>query len=112
MLSPPQIRRLLGEGAAAALRGDRAVLEETASCLTSVSARELLRIDSFARQFRYEGPLLGKSQQWTGTALASHVPAVAALASMHPDGYLRERAIQSLTTSVGPLSDRAARPRG
>lgn len=107
MLSPHQIRRLLDEGAVAVRRGDRTVLDETACWLTSVTARELLRIDSFARQFRYDGPILGEAQQWTATVLASPVPVVAALASMHPDGYLRKRAVRSLTTSAEPLSDRA-----
>jgi hypothetical protein len=107
MLSPPQIRRRLGEAAAAAVQGDEAVLAETASWLTSVSARELLRIDHFARQFRYEAPVLGRSKLWTGDVLSSPLPVVAALASMHSDGYIRERALQSLSASLDPLSDRA-----
>jgi hypothetical protein len=107
MLSPPQIRRRLSEGAAAALRDDRAVLDETASWLTSATARELLRIDHWARRFRSEGPALGESRNWTGNVLASPLPVVAALASMHPDGYVRERAVRSLTASRGTLSDRA-----
>lgn len=72
-----------------------------------MTARELLRIDSFARQFRYDGPILGEAQQWTRTMLASPVRVVGALASMHPDGYVRERAVQSLATSAESLSDRA-----
>lgn len=104
MLSPPQIRRRLSDSAEAAFRGDRAALEETASWLASVTARELLGIDHCARQFRYEGPALGKSERWT---LADPLPVVAALASMHPDGYVRERAVRSLVTTHGTVSDRA-----
>lgn len=107
MLNLPQIRSRLGEGAAAALQGDRGLLDETASWLTSVSARELLRIDHYARQFSYEGPALGRSETWTDEVLASPLPVVAVLASMHPDGYLRERAVRSLVTSLDALSDRA-----
>ncbi|WP_285486499.1 hypothetical protein [Amycolatopsis taiwanensis] len=107
MLNPPQIRRRLGESAAAAFRGDRPALEDTASWLTSVTARELLRIDYFARQFRYEGPALEKPEKWTRKVLASPQPVVAALASMHPDGHVRERAVRSLTASHEPVSDRA-----
>lgn len=107
MLSSPQIRRRLGEGSAAAFRGDQAVLGMTASWLTSAPARELLRIDTIARQFRYDSPILGKSQQWTRKVLPSPMPVVAALASMHHDGYVRERAVRSLATSLEPLSDRA-----
>lgn len=107
MLSPPEIRRRLREGVAAAVRGDQAVLAETASWLTSVTARELLRIDRYARQFRHEGPTLGLSRQWTRKVLRSPLPVVAALASTHPDGHVRERAVQSLAASHDALSDRA-----
>ncbi|MFC3890911.1 hypothetical protein ACFOWZ_05445 [Lentzea rhizosphaerae] len=107
MLNPPQIHSRLGESAAAAFQGDRFVLDQTASWLTSVTARELLRIDHDARQFRYEGPALGKSEKWTSEVLASPVPVVAVLASMHPDGHVRERAVRSLITSLDALSDRA-----
>jgi len=107
MLNLPQIRSRLGEAAAAALQGDRGLLDETASWLTSVTARELLRIDHDARQFSYEGPALGQSDKWTNEVLASPLPVVTALASMHPDGYLRERAVRSLVTSLDALSDRA-----
>jgi hypothetical protein len=107
MLNPPQIRRRLSESAAAAVGGDTVALHETAFWLTSVTARELLRIDYYARQFRYEGPALGKPKQWTREVLASPLPVVAALASMHPDGYVRQRAVESLATSRDALSDRA-----
>lgn len=107
MLSPPQLRRRLSEGAAAAFRGDKAVLDETAAWLTSATARELLRIDHDARRFSHEGPALGKPERWTGEVLASPLPVVAALASMHPNGYVRERAVALLAASHDALSDRA-----
>lgn len=107
MLTTLEIRRRLGEGAVAAVQGDRLVLDETASWLTSVTAREFLRIDHDARQFRYERPALGKSEEWTSEVLASPLPVVAVLAGMHPDGYVRERAVRSLVTSLDALSDRA-----
>lgn len=106
MLSPPLIRRRLSEGAAAVFRRDSAVLAETASWLASVTARELLRIDTCARRFRYE-PTLSVAKRWTQDVLASPSPVVAALASMHADGYVRERAVKSLVTVHDPLSDRA-----
>src|SRR4051812_29625128 len=86
MLNPLEIRRRLSESAVAAVQGDRLVLDETASWLASVTARELLRIDHDGRQSRYEGQALGKSEQWTSEVLASPLPVVAVLASMHPDG--------------------------
>lgn len=103
VLTPLQIRRRLGEGVAAAFRGDAAALSETSSWLTSVTARELLRIDYYARQVRHEGSALGTAQEWTSCPL----PVVAALASMHPDGYVRERAVRSLVDSDDAVSDRA-----
>lgn len=107
MLSSPQIRRRLRAGVAGVMRSDEAVLDETESWLSSVTAAGLLRIDSCSRQFRYDGPpTLGPSQQWTRTVLATS-SAAAALASMHPDGRLRERAVPVLAASRAPLSDRA-----
>ncbi|MFD5826996.1 hypothetical protein [Lentzea sp. NPDC060358] len=107
MLTLPQIRSRLAEAAAAALRGDRPVLDETASWLASVTARELLRIDDGARQFRCEGPALGQAQGWTDEVLARPFPVVAVLACMHPNGYLRERAVRALAASRDAISDRA-----
>ena len=107
MLNPPQIHRRLSDGAAAAVRGDRVALDETASWLRSVTTRELLRIDDYARRLRYEGPALGKSQEWTREVLASPLPVVLVLASMHQDGHVRERAVLSLVTSLDAVSDRA-----
>lgn len=107
MLSPPRIRDRLGEGAEAASRKDPAALAEAASWLASVTARELLRIDHYARQCRYEGPTLGPAAQWRRGVLARSQPVVAVLASMHPDGFVRERAVRTLATSLDPLSDRA-----
>lgn len=107
MLTPPQIRRRLRDAATAIFQGDWAALGETTPWLTSVTARELLRIDYYARQVRYEDPALGEPHQWTRDVLASPPPVVAALASMHPDGYVRERAVQSLINSHEMVSDRA-----
>ncbi|HEX7303970.1 hypothetical protein [Lentzea sp.] len=107
MLTPSQIRDRLARGAAAAVEGDRPVLDETASWLTAVTARELVRIDQEARRFSFEGPALGKSQAWTSEVLASPSPVVAVLAGMHTDGHVRERAVRSLVTSFDALSDRA-----
>lgn len=105
VLSPADARERLRTAAATAVRGDVAGLELVESWLTDVSARELVRIDAFARQFRYEGPTLGKPQQWTGRVLSESVPAMA-LASMHPDGFLRERTVGVLVGVRCPLSDR------
>ncbi|GAB3458902.1 hypothetical protein [Actinophytocola sediminis] len=107
MLTPARIRRRLSESAAAVFQGAPAGMAETSSWLASVTARELLRIDHYARQFRYEGPTLGTAQKWTRTVLANPLPVVPALASLHPDGYVRERAVRSLVTSHGVVSDRA-----
>ncbi|GAA5000072.1 hypothetical protein GCM10023317_31860 [Actinopolymorpha pittospori] len=105
VLSPADVRERLRTAATAAFEGDVAALELAESWLTSVSARDLLRIDGFARQYRCEGPTLGTSQQWTRQVLSGSLPA-AALASMHPDGFVRERAVRLLDRSRTPLSER------
>ncbi|MFD2471458.1 hypothetical protein [Amycolatopsis silviterrae] len=104
MQTAAEIRHHLKRGAVAARRDDQAVLAETADWLASATARELLRIDYYARQFRYEEPALGSAKDWW---LKDAVPFVAALASMHQDGYLRERAVRELCGSTGAVSDRA-----
>jgi hypothetical protein len=106
MLTPGEIRRRLAEASDATVRRDWAGLDETASWLDGASARELLRIDYFARQFSYDGPTLAASEQWTEPALEQH-PVVAVLASVHPDGFVRERAVRALIRSGDAGSDRA-----
>ncbi|MGC4943808.1 hypothetical protein [Kribbella sp. DT2] len=66
----------------------------------------MLRIDYFARQFRYEGPTLGPSEQWTEEALEQH-PVVAVLATIHSNGFVRERAVRALIRSGDAGGDRA-----
>jgi len=105
VLRPLDIRERLGNASAAAVARDEAGLELAESWLANVSARELLRIDGFARQYRYDGPMLGKAQNWTRGVLNGSLTA-AALASMHRDGFLRERAVRVLCGSETPLSDR------
>lgn len=106
MLTPGEIRRRLAEASDATVRGDRAGLDKSASWLDAASARELLRIDYFARRFSYDGPALGASEQWTELALEQH-PVVAVLASVHPDGFIRERAVRALIRSGHAGGDRA-----
>jgi hypothetical protein len=106
MLTPSQIRQRLSDSAVAVVRGDRVALAETTAWLTTLTARELVRIDDHARRNRYEGPALGEPQRWTREVLSSPRPVVAALAGMHPDGYVRERAVRSLITSPDAVSDR------
>jgi hypothetical protein len=62
-------------------------------------------MDGFARQFRYEGPTMGKSQQWTPSVL-EFSDVSAAIGSMHRDGHVRERAVRGLASSSSALSDR------
>lgn len=104
-MSPRETRERLREGARGALVGDAAAMVQVTAWLEGVSARELLRVDGYARQFRYEGPVLGGSQEWTREVLERSTTA-AALACMHPDGRVRERALRMLARSDSSLSDR------
>ena len=105
VLTPADIRARLRAAVAAAVEGDAAGCQSAHSWLMTVSARDLVRIDGFARQWRYEGPTMGKSQHWTRQVLRS-ADLAPTLASMHPDGFLRERAVEALTRSHDPLSNR------
>jgi hypothetical protein len=105
VLSPGEIRESLREATAAVLRSDDVHLDMAKGWLESATARDLLRIDGVARQYRYDSPTLGKSQQWTRRVLARSMSA-AALASMHPDEFIRERAVRQLASSGALLSDR------
>ncbi|WP_275292620.1 hypothetical protein [Amycolatopsis sp. La24] len=98
MQTPAQIRAQLSLGR------DQSGLAETEAWLASATARELLRIDHYARQARYPVPLLGRASSWK---LKNAAPVVAVLASMHPDGRLREQAVRVLCGLAGALSDRA-----
>ncbi|WP_037367489.1 hypothetical protein [Amycolatopsis orientalis] len=102
MQTPAQIRAQL-RLAAATIRTPSG-LAETEAWLVSATAREMLRIDYYARQARYPVPVLGRAHRWK---LKHASPVVAALASMHPDGRLREQAVRVLCTSAGAVSDRA-----
>ncbi|UKD53280.1 hypothetical protein L3Q65_36095 [Amycolatopsis sp. FU40] len=99
MRTPAQIREQLS-----LVAGRQVELAETEAWLASATARELLRIDHYARQARYPVPLLGQAKDWK---LGNTTPVVAALASMHPDGRLREQAVRVLCTLEGAVSDRA-----
>ncbi len=74
---------------------DDGVTAETAEWLAGLTARELLRVDGFARQWRVDGPALGSAQQWTEKVLQRSEPA-AAIGSMHADGFVRERSLRRL----------------
>ncbi len=106
MSTPGEIRRRLAEAADATVRRDRAGLDESASWLDAASARELLRIDYYARRFSYDGPALGAPEQWTEPALEQH-SVVAVLASLHPNGFVRERAVRALISSGDAGGDHA-----
>lgn len=105
VLSPSTIREQLRDGATAAVRGDGAGLDAVQEWLSSASGRDLLRIDGFARQYRYDGPTLGQADVWTPQTLERSVT-TAALASMHPNGFVRERAVRMLATADTELSNR------
>ena len=105
MQSAAEIRDPLRAAAAAAFAGDTTVLAEARNWLETLSGRELLQVDGFARQFRYDGATLGKSTDWTRDVLES-TDIGAAIGSMHHDGHVRERAVRRLASTSSTLSDR------
>lgn len=102
-----EIRRRLMSGSSSAFAGAVDGLAAADAWLSGLSAAELLRVDGLARQWRWQVPALGRSQQWTTKVMNTPALVVAALASMHPDGFVRERAVARLATAGDGLSDRA-----
>ena len=105
MLSPVEVRGRLRDASSAAFAGDATALGVVQHWLEGLSGRDLLRVDGFAREFRYETPTLGKSQEWTGAVLDGSDTS-AALGTMHRDGHVRERSLRAIASSNSPLSDR------
>ena len=95
MLSPAQIRERLRAAAQGVLSMDDALTAETQEWLAGLPARDLLRVDGLARQWRVEGPTLGRAQQWTAEVL-DHSETAPAIGSMHADGFVRERSLRRL----------------
>jgi hypothetical protein len=105
VLTPSEIRERLRFASGAVFVSDSQGMADAGNWLATVSGRELLRVDGFARQYRYEGPTLGDAQQWT-SSIVNNTEVAAAIGSMHRDGHVRERAVRRLSTSADPLVDR------
>lgn len=69
-----------------------------ATWLSEFSAAQLLRVDGLARRWRWEGPVVGPAQQWSNGVIDDLGPVVAMLASMHADGFVRERVVARLAS--------------
>lgn len=107
VLSDRELQRCLMTGSAAVLAGDRDGVAAAETWLSGLTAAQLLRADCVARRWWGGEDPLGMSRQWTAEVLAGSAPTAAALASMHADGFVRERAVTRLTETAGPSADRA-----
>ncbi|MCE1179006.1 MAG: hypothetical protein LWW86_08260 [Micrococcales bacterium] len=107
MLDDAEVRRRLMSASPSAVADDPGGLEVAGAWLSGLTAAQLLRVDGLARQWRREGPALGTAQEWTKEVMNDPTPVCAALASMHADGFVRERAVARLATAEGLLADRA-----
>ena len=105
MLSPAQIRERLRAAAHGVFSMDDGATAEAAEWLTGLSARDLLRVDGFARQWRVDGPTLWKAQQWTKEVL-QHLEIAAAIGAMHADGLVRERSLRRLAAGHSGIAMR------
>ena len=92
----------LGRAGAAARARDGAALREIGRWLTQLDADALVRVDQRTRSGW--APRLGTSSDWAGVVDGSSATAGVALAAMHADGYLRERAVHELTRRREPLA--------
>ncbi|MBW3084247.1 hypothetical protein KEM60_00434 [Austwickia sp. TVS 96-490-7B] len=107
VLDDAEIRRRLISASASAFADDPAGLNAAGVWLSGLTAAQLLRVDGLARQRRWEGSALGRAQEWTKEVMNDPTPVSAALASMHADGFVRERAVARLAAAEGLLADRA-----
>lgn len=105
MLSPAQIRERLRAAAHGVFSMDDGMTAEAAEWLAGLSARDLLRVDGFARQWRLDGPTLGKAQQWTKEVL-QYSETAAAIGAMHADGFVRERSLRRLAAGHSSIAMR------
>lgn len=84
---------------------DDGATAETAEWLVGLTARDLLRVDGFARQWRVDEPTLGSAQQWTEEVL-QHSETAAAIGAMHADGFVRERSLRRLAAGHSSTATR------
>ena len=105
MLSPAQIRERLRAAAHGVFSMDDGMTAEAAEWLAGLSARDLLRVDGFARQWRVDGLTLGKAQQWTKEVL-QYSETAAAIGAMHADGFVRERSLRRLAAGHSSIAMR------
>lgn len=94
-------------GSAAAFAGDLNGLNAVGEWLSGLTAAELLRVDGLARQWPWAEPALGQAAQWTAEVMDLPSLVVPSLASMHAEGFVRERAVTRLAGEDGWLADRA-----
>jgi len=81
--------------------------DRTARVLSVLDARRLLALDTGARTSRQEDPApLGAPERWAALDLDEPTGLRAAVASLHPDGYLRERAVRHLGRAPAALAAR------
>ena len=106
-MSASEVRERLALGAEAAFAFDAATLASVENWLTQATPSQLSQIDRYARGWRWAGPGLGPADRWTPEVLGQPSPVVLVLASMHHDGYLRDRATLLLAAAEHPLADRA-----
>lgn len=90
----------------AALRGKAAARTAGIEWLSRRDSSEWLRLDSMARGYHWS-PVLRTPKTWSNADLAEPSGLAAAVAAMHPDGRLRERATRALAGGSGAVSTAA-----
>lgn len=96
-MTPPEARTLARQLADAAAGTDPAGWAAGLTTLTRLDGRSWLLVDQGARSFTYgDGYPVSGVRGWVGVTLGEPSGFVAAVASLHVDGRLRERAVQVL----------------
>ena len=102
MLTPSEARVLLEELIEAA-SGSSGARETGFARLAALPTLDLVRIDDNARSGWWDGPPWSAGR-WDRKDLVADDGLVAAIATMHPDGWVRQRAVQVVTDRPSALS--------
>lgn len=108
VLAMAELDATLSRLAAACLHGPGPELVDGEARLASLTLPDLIRLDERARFMTWSRVnVLGPAAPWENLLDRAPTAVVAVVASMHRDGFLRERAVVALASQPGSLASRA-----
>lgn len=108
VLAMQELDAILSRLGAACLQGSAPELVEGEARLASLTVPDLIRLDERARFMTWSrANVLGPAEHWENLLDRAPTAVVAVVASMHRDGFLRERAVVALASQPGSLASLA-----